>query len=168
MTVRILIPLLIALCSAAPLVSATEYDHLFKASAFTHTDSGDVPYYFDRNRGALAINAAVEGHREKYARASIVFKEKPGSYTITLHAMRETDGECTYRLIVDGELIGTATNGETDTDYEIQLHQFENVKLVSGSKITVESNAVTNGKIPEGEGTAYARGRWAAVSLSLD
>ena len=37
-----------------------------------------------------------------------------------------------------------------------------------GATIAVESLTNTNGKIPEGDGTAFARGRWTTLELSND
>jgi hypothetical protein len=68
-------------------------------------------------------------------------------------------------LYVNDQLIGTGTNGETESDYTLQEHRFTGVKIPIGAKISVESNAVTNGKISEGDGTAFARGRWTALTL---
>ncbi len=42
------------------------------------------------------------------------------------------------------------------------------VACTAGATIAVESLANTNGKIPEGDGTAFARGRWTTLELSND
>ncbi|MEM0964930.1 MAG: DUF5060 domain-containing protein [Verrucomicrobiota bacterium] len=127
---------------------------------------GEVDYYKDRKRRAFAIDAGVVSNRDRFARASIPFDGTPGTYDLTLTALRELDGECSYRLLVNGEVIGEATNAMTDVDYAPQEHQFRSVRIPTGAILSVESNAVTNGKIPEGDGTAFARGRWTKLELS--
>ena len=154
--------LLFGLAAAATAADSTLE---FTAAEFAETDAGAVPYYFDKRRMALAVNAAVVEYRNKFARASITFTGDAGTYTVVIKAMRETDGDCTYRLFVNDELIGTGTNGETEVDYAPQEHHFTGVEIPAGAKLSVESNAVTNGKIPEGDGTAFARGRWTALAV---
>lgn len=156
------------LFAVASMATAGNSTHQFTAAEFSETDSGAAPYYFDKQRKALAVNAAIVGHRNKFARASIVFPGKSGVYTVVIKAMRETDGDCTYRLFVNEQLIGTGSNRETEIDYAPQEHTFTGVKIPAGAKLSVESNAVTNGKIPEGDGTAFARGRWTALHIAAE
>lgn len=165
---RSLLTFLSVLLGLASIATTTVASQKISAAEFSATDSGEIPYYFDQNREALAINAAVVAYRDKFARASTVFTGESGTYIVVINAMRETDGDCTYRLFVNDQLIGTETNNETDIDYALQKHRFTNVKIPAGAKISVESNAVTNGKIPEGDGTAFARGRWTALTIDLE
>ncbi|GAB5559365.1 MAG: hypothetical protein SynsKO_10120 [Synoicihabitans sp.] len=164
MKTRFSFSVLALLWGVCALSTATAETKTITAAEFASTDGGEVPYYFDRQRKALAINAAVEDYREKFARASVSFDGPTGTYTVTIHAMRETDGDCTYRLFVNDKLIGQVANDETAIDYAKQAHVFEGVKITHGATLSVESNAVTNGKIPEGDGTAFARGRWTAIT----
>jgi len=133
---------------------------------FTDILGGGAPYYVDKTRGALAINASREADRGKFARASIIHSSGAGNYDVTIAALQELDGESTYRLLVDGVIVGTATNAPTTQDYTPQNHTFSNISIPAESTISVESNSVTNGQIPEGNGTAYARGRWTTLTLS--
>ncbi len=162
---RLHLSLLATLLGFSAIGLVTSENTTLTAKEFTDTEAGAVPYYFDPQREALAINAAIEDHREKFARASVVFKGPSGTYTVTINAMRETDGDCTYRLLVDGRVVRTATNDETEIDYALQKHRFAGVKIKSGASLSIESNAVTNGKIPESDGTAFARGRWTSVTV---
>jgi hypothetical protein len=168
MPVRLLIATLATSLGLASAGASDPTTYEFEAADFTETAAGEVPYYFDGQRQAWAIDAAITEHRGKFARATVVFTGETGTYTITLAAMRETDGDCTYRIYVDNELIGEGTNVGTEVDYARQEHVFEGVKISAGSTLAVESNAVTNGKIPEGDGTAFARGRWTSLDLQAE
>lgn len=133
---------------------------------FPSITGGAVPYYKDTVRNALAIDASVVANRDKYAQATATFTGATGTYTPVISAMGETDGECSYRFLKNGIVIGTLQNARVSTDYGIQQHSFPSVTLTAGDVIGVESNAVTNGLIAEGTGTAYARGRWTTLTLS--
>lgn len=139
-----------------------EYDAI---SDFESLEGGAAPYYIDDTRKALAINASNNSYREVFARASTVFEGETGQYDVTITALGEIDGECEYRFVVDGVVVGSAVNQPADTDYEVQLHTFQGINIPSGAEIAVESNALTNGLIPEGDSTAFARGRWQTVVL---
>ncbi|VGO17556.1 hypothetical protein PDESU_06153 [Pontiella desulfatans] len=133
---------------------------------FTNLSSGEVPYYKHTAKNALAIDAATEAYRNKFAKARVVFNGTAGTYNLALTALKELDGECSYRLSVNGTLVGSRTNQPTTTDYEPQDHYFNNVHLPAGAIIEVESNCTSNEQVPENGGWAYARGRWTALTLS--
>ncbi len=132
---------------------------------FDSLNEGTVPYYKDNPRDALAINAAIEEYREVFARASTAFAGDAGKYDVTITALGEIDGNCEYRFLVNGVVVGTAVNQPTDVDYAEQEHTFTGISIPPGAQISVESNALTNGLIPEGDGTAFARGRWRTLTL---
>ena len=46
---------------------------------------GYIPYYIDRTRGALAINASKEAYRNRPAAAQYRFTGDAGSYALTLY-----------------------------------------------------------------------------------
>ena len=133
---------------------------------FPAINAGEVPYYKDTARNALAINAATVANRDKYARATVPFDGAAGVYDATITALGETDGECHYRFLVNGAVVGTAQNRPTATDYVPQDHVFPNVNIPAGATIAVESDDVSNGLVPEGTGFGYARGRWTTLSLT--
>lgn len=134
---------------------------------FPSIDTGEVPYYRDISTGlnVLAINAANTAYREKFARAERLFEGPAGSYNITLLTLGELDGEGVYRLRVNGELVGEVTNAAVDIDYTEQQHEFRDVLLPADAVLAVESLANSNDLIPEGDGFAFARGRWRRLSL---
>jgi len=135
---------------------------------FGNLSSGAVPYYVDNNRGALAINAANTSFRDKMAKATVTFNGSDGTYTIALTTLAEFDGESDYVVAVNGTEIGSFKNervAEAD-DYKQLQFTMENISLKNGDVLSVSSNAVTNGLIPEGTGTAYSRGRWTQLTIS--
>ena len=137
---------------------------------FPSYTSGVVPYYKDNNNDCLGIDARIVENRGLFATAERTFDGEAGTYDVTITALREFDGECIYRFVVNGSVVGTAQNGEVTQayDYAPQKHVFRNIVIPAGATIAVESNTDTNGKIPEGDegGTAWARGRWREVSLT--
>ena len=161
--------LMTALAAAWTLPAFAETYEFGAASDFPVINAGEIPYYRDTANGKrdwLAINAANEAYRDRFARAETTFDGIAGSYTVTITALGETDGEGEYRLWIDGTLIGSAFNAAASDDYGDQPHTFYDVYIPAGATIAVESNAVTNGLIPEGDGTAFARGRWRLLTVS--
>lgn len=133
---------------------------------FPVIDAGDVPYYSEApNRPSLAINAANEAYRGIFARAEVVYDGMEGVHDLTLVSLAELDGEAQYRVLINGVIVGEATNPEVTIDYTVVRHSFDNITIPAGATIAVESLANTNGKIPEGDGTAFARGRWTALEM---
>ncbi len=135
---------------------------------FENISNGEVPYYKHNSRSALAINASIEAFRDKFARATTTYSGKGGIYDVTVSALGEIDGECEYRFLVNGVVVATATNNRVTEDYGVQDHIFEDIAIPANAEISVESNAVTNGLVPEGDITAFARGRWTTLKLDLD
>ncbi|QBG48785.1 DUF5060 domain-containing protein [Verrucomicrobia bacterium S94] len=155
-----------ALAAAFSAGSARAASYSYDATTdFTNLSSGEVPYYVHGAENALAINAANASYRGKFAKAQLTFNGTAGTYDIAITALRELDGECSYRLSVNGVLIGERQNGTTATDYNPQDHVFKNVTVPAGALIEVESNTHSNGQIPENDGFAWARGRWTTLKL---
>ncbi|MDF7826633.1 DUF5060 domain-containing protein [Pontiellaceae bacterium B12227] len=133
---------------------------------FGNLSSGEVPYYKHTAKSALAIDATKEAYREKFAKAAVTFSGTDGTYNIAVTALKELDGECSYRLSVNGVVIGMQQNPATTVDYEPHVHVFSNVSVPAGALIEVESNCTSNEKVPENGGWAYARGRWTTLEMS--
>lgn len=134
---------------------------------FTDINAGVVPYYKDGTRNALAINASIIADRDKFARATTTFTGKDGTYDIKLTTLAETDGECTFRVLVNGVVVGTFQNPRVTmaNEYQLQNSIYKAIVLKKNDVLSVESNTNTNGLIPESGGTAWARGRWRSISL---
>ncbi|MBD3314443.1 MAG: hypothetical protein GF344_01540, partial [Chitinivibrionales bacterium] len=140
---------------------------VIKAVDFTTIEvSGFIPYYRDNSNDALAVDASNVNYRDKFAAAQHTFSGTAGTYDITITTLTEIDGESTYRLIVDGSTIGEHQNPTTESDYAPSTHTWENVSLANGDIIQVESNTHTNGEVPEGDGTAWSRGRWRQIEIA--
>ncbi|MDQ8198947.1 hypothetical protein QEH56_12345 [Pelagicoccus enzymogenes] len=148
-------------------VDIKNYRYIWHATEDFQVDAGaEVPYYVHNQKGALAINAAKEEFRKGFARASKVFEQKRArEFDLTLVTLAETDGESEYRVLLNDKVIGNFKNPETSVDYREVTFTIPDVTLNPQDIISVESNAVTNGKIPEGDGTAFARGRWIGLVL---
>ncbi len=127
------------------------------------TGDGFVPAYKDQGRAALAINP--DDYKDKFSAAEAKFTGKSGTYKVTLTTMAETDGESTYKLFIDGRLVGQFTNPRTSEDYKPTLKKWKNVRVDKGAMIRVEFNTATNSKARQGNRKAYARGRWTALTF---
>ncbi len=125
--------------------------------------NGLVPFYADNSRQALAIDA--KKYKDMFAAAEYIYNGEDGSFAVELTSLTETDGESTYKLFVNGILIGEDKNPASDSDYEPVYHSFGNVTLKKGDKIQIQFNSASNGKIPEGTGFAYSRGRWTTLTI---
>lgn len=122
-----------------------------------------APAYRHKAKNALAIDAAK--YKDRFAIAETTFAGPAGTYRLELTTLGETDGESSYQLFIDGALKGKATNLPTTTDYAPQTHKFGKIRLRPGQVIGVAFNSASNGKIPEGEGFAFSRGRWVGLRL---
>ncbi len=125
--------------------------------------TGFSPAYADAGNQCLAINAA--SYKGVFAAAQAIFSQATDNYDITITTLTETDGESTYRLKVGGVLVGEFQNPATTVDYVQATKTWKNVAVKTGDLIQVEFNSHTNGKIPEGNTTAFSRGRWKQVSF---
>ncbi len=127
------------------------------------TIPGFSPPYKDQHRKAMAIDAV---HYKGVYAASIVELTAPkGLYDITLTSLSEIDGESSYRLRINGEIIGEIQNTKTEIDYQNQTYTFKNISLNKINDIQLEFNSHSNGKIPEGDAFAFSRGRWTELQF---
>ncbi|WP_404308766.1 DUF5060 domain-containing protein [Neorhodopirellula lusitana] len=131
---------------------------------FSPAVSGEfVTAYPDKRQNALAINAAK--FQDKFAAAESRYQGPAGTFDLVLTTLSETDGESSYRLLVSGKKVGEAQNPPTQKDYAPVDHRFSRIALKPGDLIRVEFNTASNGKIPEGDAFAFARGRWQSVAI---
>ncbi|MDB4538061.1 DNRLRE domain-containing protein, partial [Akkermansiaceae bacterium] len=151
---------------ARPETTTKEGDQnvLHAITDFTFAPSGKfIPGYLDKKQKAMAINAAL--HQGKFAAAEAKYTGEPGIYDLVLTTLAETDGESSYHLIISGEKIGEVKNPATTTDYKPIKHSFKGVELKIDDTIRIEFNTASNGKIPEGDAFAFARGRWQSLTI---
>jgi hypothetical protein len=154
----------------ATLSSESNYTKRLSAiDDFQITDISDIPFYQHTAKKALAIDASNTDHRNKYAFAQYhVVSSDRGTHQLTLVTLTETDGESSYQVLLNGKVIAQVQNPETTTDYREAYFKINNVTLKEGDVIEVAAMAVTNGKIPEDGGTAFARGRWRALVIGTE
>jgi hypothetical protein len=143
-------------CNGLTLSAIKDFNNL-KANGFASA-------YKDTARNAIAVNPIKSG--TSWAAASTSFTGGTGNYTITLNTLLELDGESSYRLLVNGTLIGTYKNPSTTTDYSPNMKIWTAIQIPAGATIQVECQAHTNGLIPEGSSTGYSRGRWTSLVFS--
>jgi len=138
---------------------------------FPNIDGGDVPYYRDHGNEVLGIRANIVENRTGFARASRAFDGVTGTYDVIITTMTEEDGESTYRLLINGVQKASYTNPvifdppDSPLDLQPHRHTWKGIAIPAGATIAVESNADTNGEIPEDGGTAWARGRWSQLEF---
>jgi len=115
---------------------------------------GDASFYADTAYGALAIDASVVENRDVFARAETTFADASGQYNIKIMGLAELDGESEYQLLLNGKVIGKATNPSVLIDYTPIAHRVLGVGLVPGDILAVQAKAASNDLIPEGDGFA--------------
>lgn len=126
------------------------------------------PAYHDKRKDVLAINAGR--FKGEFAAATMKFSEATGSYNIKINTLAELDGESKYRIAINGKQLKKVFKnprifGKGKPDYTPASHIWKNIFLKKGDEIRVEFSSETNGKIPEGNITAYSRGRWASLEI---
>lgn len=137
---------------------------------FPSLESGDIPYYRDIRNNALAIDASIVENRHRFARAARTFEGESGTYDATITTLTEEDGESTYRLLVNGSIVGTYLGTHigagSNLDMQPETYSWYGLNLNQGDTIAIESIPHTNGEIAEGDGTAWSRGRWRQLDIT--
>ena len=133
---------------------------------FTVSQNSEAVYYIDKKTKVLGINAGNKNYRDVYASAKMIFNGETGMYKAMFVSFIENDGESDYKINVNGETIATVQNKETKKPLARYDSNLGVVYLEKGDVIEVMSKAVTNGKIPENDETAWARGRWQSIFLT--
>ncbi|MEM9080141.1 MAG: hypothetical protein AAGC74_05550 [Verrucomicrobiota bacterium] len=130
-------------------------------------EEGRTTYHVDKWRPVFSINAGNKATHGKWARAEVKFEGEAGVYEVKLTTITEFDGESEYRLLVDGKVVAEFKNPRVDKKGDMKPHEhvWRKIELGKGSRLAVESMVASNGLIPEGDGFAFARGRWKAVEV---
>lgn len=127
-----------------------------------------VGYYTETkstNPAEHGVAIQTPRHRDRPAAADFVYPGPAGTYDLTLLAVAEEDGESVYRLIVDGRDLGERQNSPQTGKRLGVLHHWRGVALQKDTRLRVVFAGHTNGKIPEGDATAWSRGRWRALVI---
>ena len=140
---------------------------------FPSIEDGEAPYEVNADAGTLAIDLTVVDSGNRFARATTSFTGAGGTYDLTLDTLGEAAGESQYRIVVNDITAGVAINAPLASDDALtsgtqQQHIFADVFIPVGAILSVESNAVSNGQIAEGDGFATARGQWSSLTLQND
>lgn len=130
----------------------------------TKSDS-QVVFYKDHKNKALAIDASNKDYRDKFASAITKFDGLGGLYKTIFVTSAENDGESQYVIYKNGTAIDTIVNPEVKESFKVVRHDLGISNFNTNDIIQIASKAVTNGKIPENDGTAWSRGRWNSLSL---
>ncbi|WP_206667120.1 DUF5060 domain-containing protein [Seonamhaeicola maritimus] len=128
--------------------------------------TSEAIYYKEEKRGTFAINAGNKSQRDKFASASSIFKGETGYYSGELNTMAENDGESTYFITVNKQKMKFLKNPQTPESFKNTSLAVGKLYLKKGDTIKIASKALTNGKIPEADETAWSRGRWKSLRLT--
>ena len=164
--------LFVAACSSYEIPELAEAQKIAEAKSleaiadFKFTEESGI--YIDEARGALAIDATKTSFRDVFIGAShsVAWLTAPQSYEAHLTVLSETDGESAYQLWVNDTKISEVKAPKSTIDYAPSKLFIGTISLAPEDMITVKMTAVTNGKIPEGDGTAFSRGRWTLLDLT--
>jgi hypothetical protein len=122
----------------------------------------------EANRSAIQIVTTAQP-TDEWAAAKTVFDGETGTYDIKLTTLQETDGECSYKVLVNGTLAMEFQNprihNTTSPDYTPVTFGVKNIQIPKNATIQVDFKSHSNKLIPEGAGFAYARGRWRSLSI---
>ncbi|MFY0624946.1 MAG: hypothetical protein JXR07_01545 [Reichenbachiella sp.] len=123
----------------------------------------DIPFYQEIRIDALAVDPTI--YPDLFATAEMVFEEEESVYDFSITTMLEVDGESSYRLLINGEVIGNVTNPEKSGE-NIFVHSFGQSILKPGDTIRIQANNHSNKKYMNGSQLSYARGRWSKLILT--
>ncbi len=122
----------------------------------------------EATRNAIQINTIQQPVNE-WASAKTVFNGETGIYNLMLTSLQETDGECSYKIFVNGTLAMEYQNprifGTSIPDYTAITYGVKNIQIPKDAVIQVDFKSHSNELIPEGTGFAFARGRWRSLSI---
>lgn len=154
----------------ANVVRAGEVTVLRAVEAFSPVDEPVFvpPYAETRSTDATEHGLAVNTRRfrDKPAAAETAFDGAPGIYDLTLLAVAEEDGESRYTIVVNGTPLPLKTNPPSTEKRRPVRHTWAGITLQKGDRIRIIFQGHSNGRIPEGDGFAWSRGRWRALEVA--
>ncbi|WP_395257185.1 hypothetical protein [Halalkalibaculum sp. DA3122] len=143
-------------------IEVSQTDTLVAVQDFERLEvEGYVPAYRDESRGVIAVNS-IE-YPDEFGAVETIWRGESGVYNVTIETMPEEDGESTYRLFINSEFKAEFVNPETDQPFGNASHTWDKIEINSGDTLRIASNTHSNGLIPEGDGFAWARGRWSKL-----
>jgi hypothetical protein len=118
----------------------------------------------NREEHGLAVNTVR--HQGAPAAAELTYRGTAGRFDLTLLAIAEEDGESRYRIEINGRALREVINPPSSEKRRAVTHRWPALALAPGDRIRVVFRGHSNGRIPEGDGFAWARGRWRSVTLT--
>ncbi len=109
--------------------------------------------------------------RLEWGAAETPFTGKDGRVKLVLNTKLEADGESTFKVYLNSELVKEVTNkrihGTDIAEYTLETYDLtpDSIDIKNGDIIRVEFNSATNGLVPEGNTTATSRGRWVSLQV---
>ncbi len=103
---------------------------------------------------------------DTFAAARYIWDHTSGVYDFRLYTQEETDGESTYRILINGQLVGEPFQNERGDD--VGRVTYYDIALTQGDTIQIESNTHSNETVPEEgsiNGYGWSRGRWLKIRL---
>lgn len=119
-------------------------------------------------RKAFQINTIKQPHNE-WATAKTTYDGESGIFNVIFTSLQETDGECYYKVIIDGKTIIEYQNpriANTATkDYSPYVVGTMGIAISKGASIQIDFKSNSNGLVPEKDTFGWARARWRAISI---
>jgi hypothetical protein len=125
------------------------------AKSFSFDGTG---YYLDQEKWA-----AINPDKNKTATVQKTIEFPTGKYNVTLQAVGESDGQSTYTVGLDDEMLGNFTCPLSTQMFEEgkKFHKtWPAVTITDGTVIKIQSTIASK------DGDEYSRARWAAVTFT--
>lgn len=134
----------------------------------TKSESYEAVGVQEPTRNGIQINTTQQP-KEKWAAARSTFKGETGKYDIVLTSLLETDGECSYKVLINGNEVLQFKNKRilnTNTpDYTPYSVGVRGINIPKDAAIQVDFISNSNKLVPENGDFAWARGRWKTLSI---
>jgi hypothetical protein len=122
----------------------------------------------ESSRSGFQINTILQPQNE-WASAKIIYSGKPGKHNLSLTSLLEIDGESSYQVFVNDKLVLQFENkrifNTASPDYTPYTVGVKKVDIPANAVIKVYFKSHCNGLVPEGDGFAWARGRWTSLNI---
>ncbi|QDT12562.1 DUF5060 domain-containing protein [Stieleria marina] len=115
-------------------------------------------YYLDQGKWA-----AINPDKNKTAKTEITFEYPTGKYNVTLQAVGESDGQSTYQVSLDADVLGDfkcPLSTETFEEGKKFHKTWPGVMITDGTVLKIQSTIASK------DGDEFSRARWAAITLT--
>lgn len=122
----------------------------------------------EAGKNGIQINT-INQPKDKWAAARATFQGDSGKYDIILTSLLETDGESSYKVLINGNEVLQFKNkrilGTAIGDYTPYTVGIKNIVVPDDADVQVDFISNSNELVAEGSGFAYARGRWRSLNI---